>query len=55
LSAFARGLPVLCADLQGNVRIDAVHRLYEETLSATPVSTSTKHMMLCASSCFAMA
>jgi len=36
LSAFARTLPTLCAQLQGDALVDAVHRLYEEVLCATP-------------------
>jgi hypothetical protein len=36
LSAFARALPVLCAELQGDARTDAAHRLYEQLLCATP-------------------
>jgi hypothetical protein len=35
LSAFARALPMLCVELQGDARIDAAHRLYEQLLCAT--------------------
>jgi hypothetical protein len=36
LSAFARTLPGLCVQLEGDALVDAAHRLYEEVLCATP-------------------
>jgi hypothetical protein len=35
LSAFARTLQTLCAELQGDALVDAAHRLYEEVICAT--------------------
>jgi hypothetical protein len=36
LSRFACALPRLCAELEGDRLVDAVHRLYEDVLCETP-------------------